>query len=230
MSKLIFRVRREYNIIAKYWYFDLFFLLFDKIVRKKRTFSKIMLLSFTGMIFVGSTIFGIVKYNLNHSNKTESKVSLLEKQIKDLETKNKTMASKVEEISVVKEAVAAYEKGFNDYQNKNYQNVIEKFKISYTLDSTNYSSDDTLYYLILAEQKVKDQANVNPYASEFASKKNEFFTKSPYYDDIILMKAEWLIKENRKEDAIKILNEIVKDFSKKWTANKAKRLLDGLNK
>lgn len=42
------------------------------------------------------------------------------------------------------------------------------------------------------------------------------------------MKAEWLIKENRKEDAIKILNEIVKDYSKEWTANKATRLLNEL--
>ncbi|WP_088041374.1 tol-pal system YbgF family protein [Bacillus sp. EAC] len=130
--------------------------------------------------------------------------------------------------TVVKQSVNAYEKGFKYFQNKKYKQAVELFKTSYTLDSTNYSSDDTLYYLILAEQKMNNKANVNPYLTEFLNQTNSFFKSSPYYDDVLLMHAESLIREHKKEDAEKILIGIVDKYRKEWTANKAERLLKAL--
>jgi len=132
--------------------------------------------------------------------------------------------------TVVKEAVESYEKGFKHFQNKNYKQAIEQLKLSYTLDSTNYSSDDALYYLILSEQRMNKKTNVRPYITEFVNQKNEFFKKSPYYDDVILMQAKWFITDGKNKEAEKLLNEIVSKYKKEWTANTAARLLKSLNK
>lgn len=160
----------------------------------------------------------------SQTKKTEQKENQPDPELETSKTNSLTPET------VVKEAVESYEKGFTYFQNKNYQQSIEQLKLSYTLDSTNYSSDDALYYLILSEQRMNKKTNVRPYISEFVNQKNEFFKKSPYYDDVILMQARWFITDGKNKEAEKLLTEIVSKYKKEWTANTAARLLKSLNK
>ncbi len=173
-----------------------------------------------------------MEMQVNEANKklTEASDS---KQTDQQEKQSEVETSKTNSLTsdtVVKEAVESYEKGFKHFQNKNYQQSIELLKLSYTLDSTNYSSDDALYYLILSEQRLNKKTNVRPYISEFVNQKNEFFKKSPYYDDVILMQAKWFITDGKNKEAEKLLTEIVSNYKKEWTANTATRLLKSINK
>lgn len=172
-----------------------------------------------------------MEMQVNEANKklteaSQSKKTDQQENQPEQETKTNSLTPE----TVVKEAVESYEKGFKHFQNKNYKQSIEQLKLSYTLDSTNYSSDDALYYLILSEQRMNKKTNVRPYISEFVNQKNEFFKKSPYYDDVILMQAKWFITDGKNKEAEKLLNEIVSKYKKEWTANTATRLLKSLNK
>jgi TolA-binding protein len=238
--------------------------LVEKTNKKKLIVSPKMIYSLIGGILICLVAIVFFKSNLfTKPNKVSSKETSLQKQIKDLEDKNKMMEMKVTEaekkltekatdekldivdkeqskqennsttlkpINVVNQAVTAYEKGLEEFQANHYQEAIEEFKISYTLDSTNYSSDDALYYLILAELKANEKTNVNPYITEFINQTNEFFKSSPFYDDVLIMQAESLLKDHKNDEAEKILNGIVNEYSKEWTANKARTLLKGLKK
>lgn len=175
-----------------------------------------------------------MEMQVNEANKKLTKVSE-SKKAKQQEKQPEpavetTKANSFVPETVVKEAVESYEKGFKYFQNKNYPQSIEQLKLSYRLDSTNYSSDDALYYLILSEQRMNKKTNVRPYISEFVNQNNEFFKKSPYYDDVLLMQARWLITDGKNKEAEQLLTEVVRQYKKEWTANTAARLLKSLNK
>lgn len=250
----ILQIQQKYNLV-----------IVDKVQKHKKYISKKMIYGLLGILIMCIVGIGMINSDILKRPDQDSKnVSVLKKQIQDLEVKNKTMENQVNEANkklteaseakknesenekqpeleppttnslkpetVVKESVESYEKGFKHFQNKNYQQSVEQFKLSYTLDATNYSSDDALYYLILSEQRMNKKANVRPYISEFVNQKNELFKNSPYYDDVILMQAKLLITDGKNKEAEKLLNEIVDNYKKEWTANTATRLLKSIKK
>ncbi|WP_088071896.1 tetratricopeptide repeat protein [Gottfriedia luciferensis] len=179
---------------------------------------------------------------LEDQNKTmkaqvnEAQKKLTEKESDATRKKEKMKADKegnaatniLKPTNVVDQAVAAYNKGLELFKAKQYEEAIKEFKISYTLDSTNFSSDDALYYLIMSQLKINPKVNVDSYLTEFINQSNKSFKDSPYYDDVLILQAESFIKNHKIVEAKTILNDIVNHYGKEWTANKAKTLLKNL--
>ncbi|MEH6939324.1 hypothetical protein V7056_15980, partial [Bacillus sp. JJ664] len=89
-----------------------------------------------------------MELQVSEANKKLTEVSA-SKQTAEKENQTDLDTSKANSLTpdtVVKESVESYEKGFKHFQNKNYKQAVEQLKLSYRLDSTNYSSDDALYY------------------------------------------------------------------------------------
>jgi len=124
------------------------------------------------------------------------------------------------QLDLSNDAIRAYKKGYELFKHKNYKEAKHQFALSYSLHQTTYLSDDTLYFLIKSEQIISHKMP-SSYIDEFLSQSNPYFTKSPYIDEIMLMKAEILLSEKKNSDALDILHKIQKNYPHAWTADRA---------
>lgn len=172
-----------------------------------------------------------ITQKLEEANQKLSKKAAEDNAMKEkTTTQSNTQNNHAIKMDFTNEAVQAFEKGYEFYKVKQFESASVQFKKSYSLNNRNYTSDDALYYLILIKQKAHKQNEYQQYVTEFINQQSEFFKESPYLDDVLVMKAEILIKQKNKNEASELLQTIIKKYPKEWSASKAKNLLEGLNK
>ncbi|WP_078543756.1 tetratricopeptide repeat protein [Litchfieldia alkalitelluris] len=124
-------------------------------------------------------------------------------------------------------ALEAYKEGLHFYQNGQYDLAVTSLEQSQMVDSTQYYADDALFYLIQSKKKIDESNNLSELYDEFLENKENPFSLSPYYDDILLLKAEWLVNNNVGEGT-QLLKQIQTEYPQEWTANRAKQILKGI--
>jgi TolA-binding protein len=194
-----------------------------------------------GVVFLGSYFLKDLSTKENSTVKEQK----LHKQVSDLTEKNNKINNELKkandkikagpvstqpvnkkeeppsiQLDLSNDAIKAYKKGYELFKQKNYKEAKHQFALSYSLHQTNYLSDDTLYFLIKTEQIISHKMP-SSYIDEFLSQSNPYFTKSPYIDEIMLMKAEVLLSEKKNSDALDLLHKIQKNYPHAWTADRA---------
>jgi len=82
--------------------------------------------------------------------------------------------------------------------------------------------------LIKTKEELKQKGHILADYNEFLNHDGVNFKKSPFYDDLMLGKAELLISENNIHEAILIIERIKEFYPNEWTAGKASSLLKNL--
>ncbi|MBP0725679.1 hypothetical protein J5Y03_10900 [Bacillus sp. RG28] len=197
-----------------------------------------------GVVFLGSYYFKDLSTKENSTVKEQK----LNKQVSELTEKNNTINNELKKVrekiktkpvsnqpvdkkgeptsiqlDLSNDAIQAYKKGYELFKKKQYKEAKHQFALSYSLHQTNYLSDDSLYFLIKSEQ-ITSHKMPSSYVDEFLSQSNPYFTKSPYIDEIMLMKAEILLSEKKNSDALDLLHKIQKNYPHSWTADRASYL------
>lgn len=179
----------------------------------------------------------------DESSATDDTVRQLDQQILDLRTELDETNSEAEQVKQ-REALLAeagismdemvsqaefseYNKGYALYQQGRYEESLRAFSNSTQWDQESYYADDAMYYAIQAKRKL-GQGNIMEDYDQFLSYETENFSDSPYYDDVLLEKAEMLLGEGNEQQATELLEQILTDYPNEWTASVANRLVIGL--
>lgn len=120
-----------------------------------------------------------------------------------------------------------YQKGLAAYQSNDNEQAIEYLQQSFDLQHESYFADDTTYYLIQSLKKEKKE-DAMAYVDAFLEHDSPHFVASPFYDDVLLIKAEMLLESADVEQARLTLETIIEQHASEWTAERAASLLHGL--
>jgi TolA-binding protein len=121
-------------------------------------------------------------------------------------------------------AKKAYLEGLQLYNNGSFAEALERLTASLEIYDNEYFSDDSLFYAILATEKLGQDAG--HLYDQFLTYENSHFVQSPYYDDVLLNKAAYLLEKGQAEEAKSILEEVEASYSDVWTGQKASVLLE----
>ncbi|SHG16147.1 tetratricopeptide repeat protein [Ornithinibacillus halophilus] len=121
-------------------------------------------------------------------------------------------------------SIQSYNDGRLAFVNGNYQAAASYFEDSYFLNQENYVADDSLYYLIVSNQMLGDMRNNEELFASFL----ENYPNSPYYDDVLLKQAEFLVDQGEVQQALPILDELLQSFDGEWTAKRASSMKQAL--
>jgi len=216
--------------------------------KRKLPFTLLKVLKIVGIcVVIGGGVFLGSRFYKNLATKENptAKEQKLNKQVSELKDKNSKINSELKnarekikagqvsmqpvnkkeespsiQLDLSNDAIKAYKKGYELFKQKDYKEAKHQFALSYSLRQTNYISDDTLYFLIKSEQNINHKMP-SSYVDEFLSQSNSNFTKSPYIDEIMLMKAEILLSEKKNSDALDLLHKIQKNYPHSWTADRS---------
>jgi tetratricopeptide (TPR) repeat protein len=120
-----------------------------------------------------------------------------------------------------KAGLLTYRKGLHQFKKGQYQEAIGYFEQSRSYQPYNYFSDDALFFLIEAKKRLNETDNLLNLYDQFIADQQS----SPYYDDVLLAKAELLIQLGSIDEALVLLEEIQQDFPNEWTARRSLNLL-----
>jgi tetratricopeptide (TPR) repeat protein len=164
-----------------------------------------------------------------------------ESELQKLEEKNEELTGKLEyhtnvltlanlsmDEIIVDAATRSYKQGRSLFLQQNYTEAASRLQESYALGIDNYLADDVLYYLIVSYEKVGNIQDNEALYDEFLGSQSEHYLKSPYYDDVLLKKATYLVKQGEKEMAVSILDRLINDFAADWTGQEAMRIKQDL--
>lgn len=122
------------------------------------------------------------------------------------------------------EARQAFNSGYSLYKAGDFAGAKEKFEVSYQLDSSEYYSDDSLYYFIQTQKQVGNLTGDSEWFQLFFNSESQHFVESPYRDDLLVLQADAFYREGKNEEALTILTKVQEQFPTEWTANYAKKL------
>ncbi|MFJ5768907.1 tetratricopeptide repeat protein [Psychrobacillus sp. NPDC093180] len=173
----------------------------------------------------------IVLETLLQENEALSK-QLSEKELKveDLNRLQSTLEASNISISDLESqaGLSTYKKGLQFFKDKKYKEATNSLKLSLEYRPNEYFSDDAYYYLIQSTSRLNSDFELRDLYDQFLLNKGENFISSPFYDDVLLGKAELLIKNGQHEEGIALFEQIMKDFSTEWTAQRAQKFLNDL--
>ncbi|MEH7235769.1 tetratricopeptide repeat protein [Bacillus sp. JJ1562] len=181
------------------------------------------------------------------STEFEKKIAELESQLSSVESEKESLKKELElELAKVseyettealykkanldltsvrsKEAKEEFNSGYSLYKKGDYARAKEKFELSLQLDSTEYFSDDSLYYYIQIEQKLDSLSGDSELFQRFFNTTSEHYIESPYRDDLLVVQANTYYREGKMEQALDILSKVEEQFPNEWTASYAKKL------
>ena len=124
-----------------------------------------------------------------------------------------------------KAGLVLYQKGVSAYENKQYEEAVSFFDQSHSAIDNEYYSDDALYYFIQSKKKLEQVEGIEGLYDKFLLTNNIHFKDSPYYDDVLLEKAEWLSKVGEDNKAITLLEQIQSEYPEEWTALRSKNIM-----
>lgn len=136
-----------------------------------------------------------------------------------LNTANVDVSSLVDRAGLV-----AYEKGLQAFKNEQFQEAAAYFKQSQSVKLTDYFSDDALFYLIQSKKKLNETDDLFELYDTFLAETTSNFRTSPYYDDILLEKAEMLVVSGKITETMPLLEKIQQDYPNEWTALRSKKI------
>ncbi|THE12325.1 tetratricopeptide repeat protein [Bacillus timonensis] len=182
-----------------------------------------------------------------NSTEFEKKIAELESQLTNVESEKESLKKELElelaKVSEYETTEALYKKanvdltslrseearqefnsGYSFYKKGDYERAKEKFELSHQLDSTQYFSDDSLYYYIQTEQKLGSLSGDSELFQQFFTNTSEHYLESPYQDDLLVVQANAYYREGKMDQALDILSKVQEQFPNEWTASYAKKL------
>lgn len=156
-----------------------------------------------------------------------NELSLTSAELQEKEKITNLLESVDADLHELKESAAQklYLSGMKDYQNGQYQTALEKLAKSLSISGQSYFSDDAHFFLIQTLMKTGDITAAIAETDSFLNQADQTnYMESPYLDDVMLLKAENLLKAGDCENAGKWLDRIESHFPDEWTSDRAKTL------
>ncbi|WEK55465.1 MAG: hypothetical protein P0Y55_05250 [Candidatus Cohnella colombiensis] len=125
-------------------------------------------------------------------------------------------------------AYKAYRQGREYLKSNQLEEAVKSFRLSVDQGSDDYFSDDNLYEYIRLIWKLEGQEAALPMIESFLSNENENYEKSPYKDDLLFMKAQYLLADNRTDEGLLALHMLEESYAEEWTGRQASQLLQTL--
>ncbi|MEH7305541.1 tetratricopeptide repeat protein [Neobacillus drentensis] len=119
-----------------------------------------------------------------------------------------------------------YRKGLAAFRNKDYKTAEVQMEKSLSLMPNEYFSDDALFFLIEAKQRLNEQENIFFFYDRFLSETSQHYVFSPYKDDLLLGKAKKLMEAGNTKAAMPLLKKISTDYKQEWTSVEAVLLMN----
>lgn len=120
----------------------------------------------------------------------------------------------------------AYQNGMEAFRQGNYEQSTHWLSNSIDLSVDHYYSDDAMYFLIQAfERSGVSTVELEETIDRFIRLTETSFAQSPYVDDILLQKANLLIKAEKIDLAIEILEKLTSEYGAEWTGQRAQTIL-----
>lgn len=117
-----------------------------------------------------------------------------------------------------------YSMGQAYYKQRNYEQAAKSFQMSRTFTTDSYFADDNLYHWSQTLRKLGKTEEAVLLDNEFLSETSKNYTNSPYLDDVLLERAEYLLQTGFKEEAGVLLQRVINEFPNEWTAARARQL------
>lgn len=212
-----------------------------------------MLIGVTGMWLINdgksTEQLTVSQEKSDSNNQATEKVTLLDAEItrlnkekrnleKELETKieestNKSqllMEANINQNTLVAQAgFNTYQKGLDEYNIGHYENASNQLERSHELQSNEYFSDDSLFFLIKSKQKLNERESALTLCDQFLKQDSQHYLASPLRDDVLLEKARLLIDSGDSTGAREVLELVVSEYQQNWTGREAKIMINNIN-
>ncbi|MDV6378188.1 hypothetical protein ORD22_07995 [Sporosarcina sp. GW1-11] len=118
-----------------------------------------------------------------------------------------------------------YIDGFKDYRNGNYSRASKSFEQAIRSLESEYFSDDAAYFLTASYMKEEAYEQALQSVEQFQREDSKHYMESPYREAIRLQESAALVKLDRREEAIGILEELSNKAEVDWVNHEAATML-----
>lgn len=150
------------------------------------------------------------------------------KQVREMlsgQEKVRVLSGTSEESLTLKAANQLYNSGFQLFKQGRYKEAEQAFAESGAFGLNTYYADDNLYYWMESLKKQELHSEAAKLYDRFLNESDPNYLRSPYLDDVLLFKAEYLLESGEEEATMSLLEKLVTDYPKEWTADRARYLI-----
>lgn len=114
-----------------------------------------------------------------------------------------------------------YTTGFSAYSSGDYKEAITYFEQAVRSLESEYFSDDAAYYLVVSYMRESAYEKALKAVQQFLKEESEHYLESPYRSAIRLQESNALLKLNRREESIAVLEELSNKPEVDWVNHEA---------